>query len=338
SMRMVTSLFFAGLRVLCVLCVSFAALFSPVHAQPTATGSGQAYPSKIVRVVIPWPGGSNDAAGRVVFQKVAESVGQPVVIDNRPGAAGTIGATLVARSAADGYTVMVTSASIVSNAHLYKKLPYDTLKDFSAITPLAAQVGVLVVHPSLPAKTVKELIAFVKKNPNQILYGSSGSGSFLHLAMAHFDALAATRMIHVPYKGGDAAGVSLIAGETQAMIATTAVVMPLLPANRVRVLGVTSDKRIGKLPDVPTLAEAGVPGYEFTAWVGAFVPAGTPRVIIDKLSVEIKKALDHPDVTARFNNIALEPMFMTPEQFATRIKSDYNMYAKLIALTGVQVN
>jgi tripartite-type tricarboxylate transporter receptor subunit TctC len=291
-----------------------------------------------VRVVIPWPGGSNDAAGRSVFQKIAESVGQPVVIDNRPGASGTIGATLVARSAPDGYTVMVTSASIVSNMHLYKKLPYDTMKDFIGITPLAAQVGVLVVHPSLPVKTVKELIAFAKKNPNQILYGSSGSGSFLHLTMAHLDAMSGARMVHVPYKGGDAAGISLVSGETQAMIATTAVVMPLLPANRVRMLGVTSDKRIGKLPDVPTLAEAGVPGYELTAWVAAFVPAGTPRTIVDKLSAEIKKALGHPDVSARFGNIALEPMYMTPEQFAVRMKSDSDKYAKLIVLTGAQVN
>ena len=316
----------------CATCVS------GVCFAQTVAGGAAAYPAKIIRVVIPWPGGSNDAAGRMVFQKIAESVGQPVVIDNRPGAAGTIGATLVARTPPDGYTVMVTSASIVSNMHLYKKLPYDVMKDFIGITPLAAQIGVLVVHPSLPVKSVKELIVFAKKNPNQILYGSSGSGSFLHLAMAHLDALAGSRMVHVPYKGGDAAGISLIAGETQAMIATTAVVMPLLPAQRVRALGVTSDKRISKLADIPTLAEAGVPGYEFSAWVAAFVPAGTPRAIVDKLSAEIKKALAHSDVTGRFGNIALEPMFMTAEQFAARMKADSEMYAKLIALTGAQVN
>jgi tripartite-type tricarboxylate transporter receptor subunit TctC len=145
-------------------------------------------------------------------------------------------------------------------------------------------------------------------------------------------------MVHVPYKGGDAAGVSLVAGETQAMMATSAVILPLLSANRVRALGVASEKRIKQLPELPTLAEAGVPGYEFTAWVGAFVPAGTSRAIVDKLNAEIKKALDHPDVTGRFNNIALEPMFMTPEQFAARLKSDYAMYARLIAFTGAQVN
>ncbi len=313
---------------LCILVLPLAAL-----AQAPSTA---AYPSKIVRVVIPWPGGSNDAAGRLVFQKIAESWGQPVVIDNRPGASGTIGATLVARSAPDGYTLMVTSQSIVINAHLYKKLPYDVMKDFTGITPLAAQIGVLAVHPSLPVKTVKELIAFARERPDQLLYGSSGSGSFLHLAMAQFNISSMTKMVHVPYKGGDAAGISLIAGETQAIVATTAVIMPLM--QRVRVLGVTPDKRIPQLPDVPTIAESGIPGFEYTAWVGALAPAGTPRPVIERLHGEIKKALDHPDVSGRYNNIALNPMFSTPEQFAARLKSDYDKSAKLIAATGVKVN
>jgi tripartite-type tricarboxylate transporter receptor subunit TctC len=296
------------------------------------------YPSKIVRVIIPWPGGSNDAAGRLVFQKVAESWGQPVVIDNRPGASGTIGAALVARSAPDGYTILITSQSIVINAHLYKKLPYDVMKDLTGITPLAAQIGVLVVHPSLPVKSVKDLIAFAKANPDQLLYGSSGAGSFLHLAMAHLNIMSGMRTVHVPYKGGDAAGVSLIAGETQVMIGSTAVVVPLLTTNRLRALGVTSEARLPQIREVPTIAEAGVPGYDYTAWVGAFVPAGTPRAIIDKLHGEIKKGLDHPDVSGRFNNIALNPLFSTPEQFTARLKADYDKSAKLIAATGVTVN
>jgi tripartite-type tricarboxylate transporter receptor subunit TctC len=298
----------------------------------------QPYPSKLIRVVVPWPGGSNDAAGRIVFQKIAETIGQPVVIENRAGASGTIGAGFVAKSAPDGYTVMVTSASHVANAHLYKNLPFDALKDFIGITPLSVQVGILIVHPSLPAKSVKELIALAKARPDQILYGSSGSGSFLHLTMAHMNVMTGTRMTHVPYKGGDAAGVAVVAGELQAMIATMPIVRPHLPGNRVRVLAVTSDTRIKQLPDIPTLAEAGVPGYEFTAWVAAFVPAGTPRTIVDRLSAEIKKALDNPDVATRFNNIAFDPMYMTPEQFAVRLKSDSDKYAKLIALTGVKVD
>ncbi|MCE9640590.1 MAG: tripartite tricarboxylate transporter substrate binding protein, partial [Betaproteobacteria bacterium] len=251
----------------------------------------QAYPSKLIKVVIPWPGGSNDAAGRIVFQRVAESIGQPVVIENRAGASGTIGAGFVAKSAPDGYTVMVTSASHISNAHLYKNLPFDALNDFIGITPLTVQTGILIVHPSLPVKSVKDLIALAKAKPNQILYGSSGSGSYLHLAMAHFNIMTATKMTHVPYKGGDAAGIGLAGGELQAMVASMPIVRPHLGGNRIRVLAVTSESRMKQLADTPTLAEAGVPGYEFTAWVAAFVPAGTPRPVVDKLSAEIKKAL-----------------------------------------------
>lgn len=327
------------LRKLLSTAIALPLLPLAAHAQVSAPGAGvSTYPQKIVRVVIPWPGGSNDAAGRLVFQKIAEWWGQPVLIDNRPGASGTIGATLVARSAPDGYTLMVTSQSIVINAHLFKKLPYDVMKDFIPITPLAAQIGVLAVHPSLPVKTVKELIAFTKQRPDQLLYGSSGSGSFLHLSMAQFNISSGIKMVHVPYKGGDAAGISLVAGETQAIMASTAVITPLMAGNRVRVLGVTSEKRLPQMPDVPTIAEAAIPGFEYTAWVGAFAPTGTPRAIIDRLHAEMKKGLDHPDVSSRFNNIALAPMFSTPEQFAARIKSDYDKSAKLIAATGATVN
>jgi tripartite-type tricarboxylate transporter receptor subunit TctC len=304
----------------------------------SGNGLPQTYPSKLIRVVIPWPGGSNDAAGRLVFQKVSESIGQPVVIDNRSGASGTIGAAFVSRSAPDGYTVMVTSATHIANAHLFRKLPYDTLKDFTAVSPLAAQIGVLIVHPSLPVKSVKELIALAKARPDQIFYGSSGSGSFLHLTMAQLNAMTATRMVHVPYKGGDAAGVSLVAGETQAMVASTAVVAPLLAGNRVRLLAVTSASRIRQFPELPTLAEAGVPGYELTAWVGAFVPGGTSKTVVERLSTEIRKALDHPDVATKLAHLSLDPMFMTPEQFASRIKSDYEKYGRLIEFTGARVD
>jgi tripartite-type tricarboxylate transporter receptor subunit TctC len=304
----------------------------------SGNGVPQTYPSKLIRVVIPWPGGSNDAAGRLVFQKVSESIGQPVVIDNRSGASGTIGAAFVSRSAPDGYTVMVTSATHIANAHLFRKLPYDTLKDFTAVSPLAAQIGVLIVHPSLPVKSVKELIALAKARPDQIFYGSSGSGSFLHLTMAQLNAMTATRMVHVPYKGGDAAGVSLVAGETQAMVASTAVVAPLLAGNRVRLLAVTSASRIRQFPELPTLAEAGVPGYELTAWVGAFVPGGTSKMVVERLSTEIRKALDHTDVATKLAHLSLDPMFMTPEQFASRIKSDYEKYGRLIEFTGARVD
>jgi len=233
---------------------------------------------------------------------------------------------------------MVTSATLIANAHLYKDLPYDTLRDFAGVTPLCAQVGILAVHPSLPARSVRELIALARTRPDQILYGSSGSGSFVHLTMAQFAAMTHTRLVHVPYKGADAAGVALVAGEIQAMIAPMPVIKPLAAGHRVRMLAVTSEQRMRQLPEVPTLGEAGVPGYELTAWVGAFVPSGTGKAIVERLNAEIRKALEHPDVVARFDSLALESMPMTPEQFAQRLRSDYDKYAKLIALTGAKVD
>ena len=299
----------------------------------------QAYPAKTVRVLIPWPpGGSNDIVGRVVFQRVSEQTGQQFVIENRSGAAGTIGSELVAKSPPDGYTVMVQSATHVANAHLYKKLPYDTLRDFIGLTPLAVQVGMLVVHPSLPARNVKELIGLAKTRPGEIVYGSSGNGSYVHLTMALFNAMTGTTMIHVPYKGGGPAAIAIGSGEVQAMIATIGAVMPQLAQKRIRPLGVTSETRTKQFPDVPTLAEAGVPGYEFTAWIGCFLPAGTPRPVVDRLGAEIKKALDHPDAAKILSNQTLDPWFMTPEQFAQRLKSDYDKYEKVIKLTGATID
>ena len=321
--------------------VLLAALFAPLlaFAQATSTSSGQAYPVKPVRVMIPWPpGGSNDIVGRIVFQKVSEQTGQQFVIENRGGAAGTIGSELVAKSPPDGYTVMVQSATHVANPHLYKKLPYDTLKDFIGLTPLAVQVGILIVHPSLPARNVKELIALSKARPGEIVYGSSGNGSYVHLTMALFNAMTGTKMIHVPYKGGGPAAIAIGSGEVQAMIATIGAVMPQLAQKRIRALGVTSETRNKQFPDVPTLAEAGVPGYEFTAWIGCFLPAGTPRPIVDRLSAEVRKALDHPEAARILSSQTLDPWFMTPEQFARRLKSDYDKYEKVIRITGATID
>ena len=300
--------------------------------------AAQTYPAKTVRVLIPWPpGGSNDIVGRIVFQKVAEQTGEQFVIDNRGGAAGTIGADIVAKSPPDGYTIMVHSATHVANAHLYQKLPYDTLKDFIGITPLAAQVGMLAVHPSLPVKTVREFIALAKARPGEIIYGSSGNGSFVHLTMALFNSMTGTQMVHVPYRGGGPASIGIASGETQAMIATIGALIPQINAKQVRPLAVTSAARVKQFPGVPTLAEAGVPGYEFTAWIGAFAPASTPRPVVDRLGAEIRKALDHPDVARILSSQTLDPMLMTPEEFARRLKSDDDKYEKLIKLTAAKI-
>jgi tripartite-type tricarboxylate transporter receptor subunit TctC len=305
---------------------------------PAATRA-QTYPAKAVRVVIPWPpGGSNDIVGRIITQKLSEATGQQFIVDNRGGAAGTIGSDVVAKSAPDGYTIMVHSATHVANPHLYGKLPYDTLKDFAAVAPLSIQIGMLIVHPSLPANSVKEFIALAKRNPGEIRYSSSGNGSFVHLTMAMFNVMTGTKMIHVPYKGGGPAAVSIASGETQAQVGTIGAVMQQVKANRVRPLGVTSDYRVEAFPQVPTLAEAGVTGYEFTAWIGTLAPAGTPKAIVDKLNGDIQKVLRLPEVAANLKSQTLDPLIMSPEQFAQRLKSDYDKYEKVIKVTGAKID
>jgi tripartite-type tricarboxylate transporter receptor subunit TctC len=311
-------------------------LAAAVFAAPAFS---QQYPVKPVRVVIPWPpGGSNDIVGRIVAQKLSEIAGQQFVIDNRGGAAGTIGSDQVAKSPPDGYTLMVHSATHVANPHLYGKLPYDTLKDFVGIAPISAQIGMLIVHPSLPVKNVKEFIALAKARPGQIVYSSSGNGSFVHLTMALFAQMAGIKMTHIPYKGGGPAAISISSGETQAQLGTIGAVMPQIKQNRVRPLAVSSDYRVEAFPNVPTLAEAGVPGYEFTAWIGAFGPAGTPKAVVDRLNGDIQKILKMPDVAEKLKGQTLDPMFMTPEQFAKRLQSDYAKYEKVIKLTGAKID
>ncbi len=302
------------------------------------TAIAQNFPEKAVRVVIVFPpGGSNDVTGRIVFQKVGQLAGQQFIIDNRGGAAGSIGSEIVAKSPADGYTVMVQSTTHVANAHLYKKLPYDVLKDFIGLTALARQVGMLVVHPSLPTKTGKDFIALAKKRPGDIVYGSAGNGSFVHLSMALMASMAGIKMIHVPYKGGGPASTALVGGETQAMLATIGSLVPHLKAKRIRPLGVSSDTRTTQYPNVPTIAEF-VPGYEFTAWVGSFVPAGTPKNIVGALNKLIVKALADPGVSEKLTAATLDPMPMSPEQFASRIKSDYDKYQKVVKLSGARID
>jgi len=298
----------------------------------------QSYPAKTVRVIIPWPpGGANDITGRLVMQKMSDNLKQQFVIDNRGGAAGTIGTDMLAKSVPDGYTIMVHSATHIANPHLYKKLSYDTLKDVIGVGPLARQVGMLVVHPSLPATTIKEFIALGKKRPGEIAYASSGNGSFVHLAMAQLNSMTGTKMIHVPYKGGGPAAIAIASGEVQAMTATVGSVIPHINSKRLRPVAVTSDERISQYPNVPAIAES-VPGYEFTAWIGAFAPAGTPKPIIDKLNAEMQKALKDSVVADKLSSQTLDPMFMTPEQFSVRLKSDYDKYARVIKESGARID
>ncbi len=297
----------------------------------------QPYPSKPVRVLIVFPpGGSNDVTARIAFSKMAAITGQQFVLENRGGAAGTIGAELVAKSPPDGYTVMVQSTTHVANAHLYKKLPYDTLKDFIGVTTLARQVGVLLVHPSLPTKTGRELVVLAKKRPGELVYASSGNGSYAHMSMALFMSMAKVNMVHVPYKGGGPANIALVAGETQVLLTSLGSVVNYINQGRVRALGVTSPDRSKLFPSIPAIAEY-VPGYDFVGWVGCFVPAGTPRPVVDALNAAIKKALEDPEISSKLLAQTLDPLYSTPEQFAAQLQSDYKKYAEVVKISGAKI-
>jgi tripartite-type tricarboxylate transporter receptor subunit TctC len=301
------------------------------------TAWSQPYPSKPVRVVVVFPaGGATDIVARIVFQKVGEQLNQQFLIDNRVGAAGMIGGAIVAKSPPDGYTIMVYSQTLLANAHLYQKMPYDALKDFIGITPLTRLVGMLAVHPSMPVRTTKDLIALAKARPGEVLYGTAGNGAFQHLSTSVFVNMAGLNMIHVPYKGGAPAVVALMAGEVQAIITPLAELYPHLKSGRVRPIAVTSATRTTQFPEIPAIAET-VKGYEFISWFGSFVPAGTPKPIIDRLNAELKKAVADPDVASKLSAQTLDPMHMTPEEFAKQLKSDYDRLKQVVALSGARI-
>ncbi len=310
----------------CVLCTAGAAW-------------SQAYPVKPVRVIVPFPpGGANDIVARIVFPKVSEQMGQSFVIENRAGAGGTIGTAAVVQGKPDGYTLLIqTVASHVSNPHLYSKLPYDALRDFVGISPLARVVSVLTVHPSLPARSVQEFIALAKKRPNEILHGHSGYGTFTHLNGVIFESRTGVRMTHVPFKGGGPAVIALVSGQTQAQVAAIGELIAHIKTNRVRPLGVTSLERVSQLPDVPTIADS-YPGYESWTWVSAFAPAGTPKAIIDRLNAELGKAMKDPDTASRLSAQTLEPAHRPPEDVTQRMKADYEMIGKLFREFNVKLD
>jgi len=304
-----------------------------------STTLAQAWPAKPVRVVIPWPaGGSNDVVGRIVMQELSRTLGQQFVIDNRAGASGVVGADLVAKAPGDGYTLMVHSTTHVGNAHLYgKKLTYDTMKDFTGVGMLSSQPGVLTVHPALPVKTLKDFIALAKAKPRQINYSSSGNGSAPHLQMALLISMAGIDITHVPYKGGAPQVAALLGGETQASFATIGTVISQIQAGKLRPLGVGSATRTKALPGVPTISEAGLPGYDMNPWIGVFAPAGTPRAIIDRLNTEMNQALSIPEVMSTLAKQALDPAPTTVDEFNRILRVDFEKYGKLIALTGAKI-
>jgi tripartite-type tricarboxylate transporter receptor subunit TctC len=298
----------------------------------------QQYPSRPVRVVIVFaPGGATDVVGRVVFNKVGENLGQQFVPDNRAGASGTIGAALVAKSPADGYTVMVYSTTFLASAHIYQRLPYKAMTDFVGISPVARLVLMLAVHPSMPVHNVKDLIDLAKKHPGEIAYGSAGVGALQHLATSLLVNEAHIKMNHVPFKGGAPASASLAAGEIQMILTPASEVYPFVVAKRLRPIAVSSTTRTTQFPDVPTIAET-LKDYDFTSWMGIFAPAGTPRPILEKLNAELKKAVADKEVASKLSALTLDPMHMSLDEFATLLKTEDAKYAKIVKMSGARID
>jgi tripartite-type tricarboxylate transporter receptor subunit TctC len=299
----------------------------------------QTYPSRAIRLVLPFAaGGLVDVPGRILAQKLSEALGQPVVVENRAGAGSTIGADNVAKSKPDGYTLMITSTTHVISANLYKQLPYDSLRDFTMVMKLAEGPYVLVVHPSLAAKSVADLIALAKAQPGRIDYASSGNGSSQHLVAALFCAMSGAPLTHIPYKGSDRATQDIIGGQVKVGFLGTPGALPHLKSGRLRALAVSTTKRSAELPEVPTMQEAGVPGYEATIWMGLFAPAGLPREIVARLHGEIGRLLAAPEARATIAATGLEVSLSTPEEFAAFVRAEHDKWGKVVRETGATVN
>jgi tripartite-type tricarboxylate transporter receptor subunit TctC len=302
--------------------------------------SAQQYPSKPIRFVVPYPpGGPLDTIARLLGAKVGESLGQPVVVDNKPGAGGNIGADIVAKSPADGHTILMGAvATHAINPTLYKSIPYDPIKDFAPVTQVASTPNVLVVHPSVPATSVREFIAYAKANPGKLNFGSGSTGSAGHLAGELFKSMAGVEMAHIPYKGAAPAMQDLVGGQIQLMFDNLASSLGQVKAGKIRALAVTTAKKTPLAPELPTIAESGLPGFDISTWFGIFVPAGTPKAAVDRLYDEFAKALNAPDVREKMFALGAEPVASRPEDFAAFVKAEAAKYAKLVKSSGAKVD
>ena len=307
----------------------------PVEAQTIAREA--AYPVKPIRLVVPFPpGGTADIHGRMLGEKLAQRLHQQIVVDNRSGASGNVGLEIVARSPADGYTIVIsTVGSWAVNPHLYK-LPYDVLNDFAPIIHVANTPGVLAVHPSLPVKTVKELIALARQRPGELTYGSSGVGGFEHMSAELFDSMAKTKMVHVPYKGSAPAILDLIGGHIHLVFGPATPTLPHIQSGRLRAIATTGATRVDALADIPTIAEAGIAGYENLTWSAVGAPARTPRSIIDLLNKEFNAVLQMPDIRDALRMSGSTVTGGTPEQFQDYLRSELAKYGKLIKAAGIK--
>lgn len=312
-------------------------LFVLAAALAVGSASAQQFPTKPIRLIVPFaPGGATDYMGRTIAQKLSESLGQPVVVDNRPGANAILGTDMVAKAAPDGYTLLLNAFGHATNPYLVAKLPYDTVKDIAPITLLVTGPLLLVAHPSVPANNVKELIAYLKANPNKLNYASGGIGSSQHFAMELLQNVSGTKMTHIAYKGTAPAYVDLLAGTTSMMFDNLVTAMPQVKAGKLKAIAVSTPQRMSQVPDVPTVMESGLPGFETGIWHGILTTAGTPKPIIDRLNSEIVKALNAPDVKEQFLARGLIPVGGTPEQFDAFIRSEMGKWSKVIKEAGIK--
>ena len=324
-------------QVLLQLTFMLAAAGISTAANAQASAKEPAYPTKPIRMVVPYPpGGTPDIQGRWLAEKLRERLGQAIVIDNRPGAASNIGMGIVARAPADGYTLIIAQVGPWAvNPHLYK-LPYDVLNDFAPIIHVTTTPGVLVVHPTVPVETVKNLIALARRKPGELNYGSAGVGGFGHVSIELFAVMTGIKMTHIPHKGGVAALADLVGGHLQVLVNAAAPTIPHVKSGRVRALGITGATRMDALPDVPTIAEAGVPGYENTTWNAIAAPAGTPQSVIARLNKEIAATLRMPDIKEAAHAQGSTIVGGTPEEFRKFLQSEFNKFGKLVREAGIK--
>jgi tripartite-type tricarboxylate transporter receptor subunit TctC len=299
--------------------------------------AAQPYPSKPVRFIVPWaPGGSTDVLARIIAQKLNESWGQPILVENRPGASGNLGSDVVAKAAPDGYTILVGSMSThAMNGVLYTKMPFRPVEDFAPVAILAYVTNVLVAHPSLKANTTAELIAFARANPGRLNYASAGSGSTNHLSAALFEKMAGVQMTHVPYKGGAPAVVDLVGGQVDLFFTGSTNVLAHVKAGRLKLLAVTEAQRARVLPELPTVAET-LPGYEMAVWYGMFAPAGTPPEVVARLNAEVNRIMQLPDVNARLAPLGAEAVTRTPAEFGRILREDEQKWTRIIRDVGAR--
>jgi tripartite-type tricarboxylate transporter receptor subunit TctC len=319
---------------------ALARVLAAVFAALATAAFGQAYPSKPIHFIVPYPaGGPLDTVARLLGQKVSESVHQPVVVENKPGAGGNIGADSVAKAAPDGYTILMGAvATHAINPTLYRNIPYDPVKDFAPVTEVAWTPNVLVVNPSLPVSNVNEFIAYAKAHPGELNFGSGSTGSAGHLAGELFKTMAGVKMVHVPYKGAGPAMQDLIGGQIQLMFDNLASSLGQIRAGKVRALAVTTAKRSTLAPELPTIAESGLPGFDISTWFGIFAPGGTPQPVVQRLHDAFVDALHAPDVQATMKKMGAEPVGNSPGEFAAFIRSEAEKYAKVIRASGAKVD